>query len=478
MQSTNDMNADLMQSIKDMNADLTQMLTALLADRLLADSQALLVESQVALTTSQAAITENLKSDNVDRDKDSDVAAKTAHTASNTATNDVAAASAIHEIVKDARKMRAEFIIQHPANAAAAKVEREESVAKQKSDHEKASADRAKIKAEREEFAAKQKADDKYAAKWLAEREERAAQREAEREREESAAKQKADENYAAKWLAERDERAAQREAERKSLPTSIDPPKEMKTNIYDSQLSIDYAILHCPFHTLKQMAHSVFQIIVDHPWDKLSRDEQDRHNDRLADQVEAIQRGTLAPQFTHAQLAWLRKRKAWKMYDAALANNLCHEVAEGRCSMKNQCHTKYDYAAEDDVSGSYECDSNPRQQPWHSEYTNNGLNGSMTMAVNTKRMSIQFTTDDIENPLRIESSGRDDASVPSSRHEYQKDEGIDNSFKGDYNAQDSYQGRNNYQGNNGYRDYNNPYDHGDDGYGRAMTTTATKMAM
>ena len=84
-------------------------------------------------------------------------------------------------------------------------------------------------------------------------------------------------------------------------LPTSIDPPKYVKTNIYDSQGNIDYVIIHCSLSSLKQFAHSVIQIIVEHPWDNLSCHERDWHHNWLVDQFEAVKR---------ARLGWIEGRK------------------------------------------------------------------------------------------------------------------------------------------------------------------------
>ena len=137
-------------------------------------------------------------------------------------------------------------------------------------------------------------------------------------------------------------------------------------------------------------------------------------------------------------------------MYNDALRNNLRHDVAQERCSMKNQCQIQDVYVAEDNVLGSYECDSTPHQQPRRCRYKNIWLNGSMDVAVNTTWLSFQLSTDGNEKsnnptPLSVESLGGDGTSVPSSRHEYQEDEEIDNSAKDNYHSKDNYQDKGNY---------------------------------
>ena len=77
--------------------------------------------------------------------------------------------------------------------------------------------------------------------------------------------------------------------------PSEDQPPEEIKTTIYDSQGNINYAIIHCPLDALKQVAPSVFQIIVEHPWNNMSCHEQDVHHDWLVHQVMAVKQGKLA---------------------------------------------------------------------------------------------------------------------------------------------------------------------------------------
>ena len=102
--------------------------------------------------------------------------------------------------------------------------------------------------------------------------------------------------------------------------------------------------------HTLKQATPFVFQLIVEHPWNNMSHHEEDVRHDWLVKQIRAVKQGKQDPRFTCAPLAWLRKHKAWAMYEAALDNNLRHDVGQDRYSMKNQYRTPSDDFAEETV--------------------------------------------------------------------------------------------------------------------------------